>query len=102
MITFWRLFLALLLLTLPACLAFAQKWTQSSAPTGKWTSVASSADGTKLIAAQFGGVYISNNSGITWTAVTILLAGNWLSVASSADGTKLVSASGQNQPSESE
>jgi len=47
----------------------AQTWTQATnAPIGNWHSVASSADGNNLIAAvEFGGVYISTNSGVTWT-----------------------------------
>ena len=55
-----------------------------------WSSVASSADGTKLVAAVRGGqIYISSNSGANWTAQgpNGLL---WTSVASSSDGTKLV------------
>ena len=55
-----------------------------------WSSVASSADGTKLVAAVRGGqIYISSNSGNGWTAQgpNGLL---WTSVASSSDGTKLV------------
>jgi hypothetical protein len=55
-----------------------------------WRSVASSADGTKLIAAvNSGQVFVSTNSGQTWTQTT---AGSrqWTAVASSADGTRLV------------
>jgi hypothetical protein len=55
-----------------------------------WRSVASSADGTKLVAAVSGGqIWTSSDSGNTWTAH----AGSLLwTVASSADGTKLVAA----------
>ena len=55
-----------------------------------WSSVASSADGSKLVAvARTGGqIYTSNNSGVTWTPRAF--GGSWTSVASSADGNKLV------------
>ena len=54
-----------------------------------WTAVASSGDGTKLVAAVNGGsLYISANSGATWGASESARA--WSDVASSADGTKLV------------
>jgi len=80
-------------------------WTlQTSAPTNTfWTSVASSADGTKLVAvAQWwndntGGIYTSGNSGQTWTLQTSAPKYsyvNWCSVASSTDGTKLVACAG--------
>jgi hypothetical protein len=77
---------------------YAQNWTQTSAPNAYWGSIASSADGTHLIAAAQSagsGIYISTNSGATWNrASTGLPTGTvgWLSVASSADGQKFVAA----------
>lgn len=57
-----------------------------------WSSIASSADGTKLVAtAQSSGIFISTNSGITW-ARSGAPNENWQAVASSSDGTKLVAA----------
>ena len=54
-----------------------------------WNAVASSADGTKLVAVVDGGqIFTSTDSGATWTARENARA--WSSVASSADGTKLV------------
>ncbi len=54
-----------------------------------WHSVASSADGTKLVAVVSGGqIYTSTDSGVTWTPRESNR--NWWSVASSANGTKLV------------
>jgi hypothetical protein len=54
-----------------------------------WDAVASSADGSKLVAAEQGGqLYTSIDSGLSWTARDS--ARNWWSVASSADGSKLV------------
>jgi hypothetical protein len=54
-----------------------------------WNSVASSADGSKLVAAVSGGqIYTSTDSGVMWTAHESNR--NWISVASSADGSKLV------------
>jgi len=71
-------------------------WTQTTAPSKNWAALASSADGTKLVAADGGGssqglIYTSADSGATWRAVSA--SGNhWHSVASSADGTKLLAA----------
>jgi hypothetical protein len=54
-----------------------------------WSSVASSADGTKLVAVVNGGlIYLSHDSGATWTPRGSNWS--WSSVASSSDGTKLV------------
>ncbi|MFZ0827289.1 MAG: hypothetical protein WAO02_07685 [Verrucomicrobiia bacterium] len=75
-------------------------WTaHTSSPlssTLDWASVASSADGTKLVAAVRGGqIYLSSNSGASWSAGPSVLNGLlWTSVASSADGTKLVAVEG--------
>ncbi len=56
-----------------------------------WTSVASSSDGTKLLAAVNNGqLYTSIDSGVSWTPPTG--TAQWISVASSADGTKLLAA----------
>jgi hypothetical protein len=73
-------------------------WTlASTAPaTGSqnWDGIASSADGSRLIAANYdgtGGLYVSINSGATWTE-TNATAGNWRAVACSSDGSKLYAA----------
>jgi hypothetical protein len=71
----------------------AQEWTLTSAPVTNWSSVASSADGSKLVAAVKNGlIYISTNSGSTWVA-TSAPTNYWRSVASSADGARLFAAS---------
>ena len=58
-----------------------------------WLSVASSADGSKLVAgADAGQLYTSTNSGVTWTPRSF--GASWVGVASSADGSKLVAAVG--------
>ena len=63
-----------------------------------WTSVASSDDGTKLVAVEHGDInltphigliYVSTDSGATWTPRES--SRDWRSVASSSDGSKLVS-----------
>jgi photosystem II stability/assembly factor-like uncharacterized protein len=57
--------------------------------------VASSADGTKLVAGGLSSwqLYTSSDSGATWTQRTAPgISDQWMSVASSADGTKLVAA----------
>jgi hypothetical protein len=79
------------------CLAFhaqAQEWTLTSAPNQHWQSIASSADGTKLVAVadqnngNIGAIYTSTNSGSTWVMTKAPnLDWNW--VASSADGNYL-------------
>jgi len=89
--------------------AFAQTWTQTSAPSNDWASVASSADGNTLAAVSLsitratspdgrtittygdGLIYISTNSGADWIQ-SGALSNNWSAVASSAEGTKLVAA----------
>jgi hypothetical protein len=78
-------------------------WTVTSAPTNIWNCVASSADGTRLVAAcggifpaNAGGIFISTDSGATWTSNSISAdfpAGDspdWICVASSADGATLM------------
>jgi hypothetical protein len=77
-------------------------WTQTRAPSNSWSSVASSVDGTKLVAAAnliYGGdglIYTSADSGATWTR-TSAPSNYWSSVASSADGTKVVAVARQDQ-----
>jgi hypothetical protein len=74
--------------------SIGESWTAYGIITN-WSAVASSADGTKLVATVKGGqIYTSANSGVTWTPQ----AGstNWSSVASSADGTYLVAGVGNN------
>jgi photosystem II stability/assembly factor-like uncharacterized protein len=75
--------------------AVAQSWTLTSAPNLPWTSIASSADGSQLVAgsrilyAQSGYIFTSRDAGATW-AGSIAPDLSWSAVASSADGTKLV------------
>jgi hypothetical protein len=68
----------------------------TTAPSDFWASVASSADGTTLVAADSGYgdglIYISTNSGGSLGRPTIAPVNQWTSVASSADGAKLVAA----------
>ena len=67
-------------------------WKASPSGTRNWYSIASSADGTKLVAVDqasaTGRIYTSSDSGATWVARES--ARLWFGVASSADGTKLV------------
>lgn len=57
-------------------------------------SIASSADGTELVAVVSGqGIYISTDSGGTWVQ-NIVPSLDWSGVACSADGTKLVAVTG--------
>ena len=69
----------------------AGAWTSLGSPALSWSSVASSADGVKLVAVAPGSkVQVSTNSGANWSAVGS--AQDWESVASSADGMKLAAA----------
>ncbi len=69
-------------------------WSLNSLPTASWSAVASSADGTKLVAvANPGQIYVSTNSGATWLPTSAPTAA-WTSVASSADGTRLSASTG--------
>ena len=92
-------------------IASAQTWTPATAPPQDWQTIASSADGVKLVAAGFQSydaglgsvyafpspIYLSSDSGATWRQ-TQALTGYWRSVACSADGTKLVAADGGGNP----
>jgi len=72
-------------------------WLPTSAPSNQWSCVASSADGSKLVAVaaynnsntDYGLIFISTNSGASWNASSAP-TNYWLSIASSADGTILV------------
>ncbi|MGC9986476.1 MAG: sialidase family protein [Polyangia bacterium] len=63
-------------------------WTQRTAPQQGWVSLASSSDGTKLVAVGNDSIYRSSDSGATWAQTGTQQL--WSSVASSSDGTKLV------------
>jgi hypothetical protein len=77
-------------------------WQPTTAPSNQWSSVASSADGSILVAAAaynnsntaYGLIFISTNSGASWHA-SGAPTNYWYSVAASADGTKLI-AGGRN------
>jgi photosystem II stability/assembly factor-like uncharacterized protein len=71
-------------------LNYGSSWVaQAGAGARSWVSVASSVDGSKLVAVELGGqIYTSTDSGVTWTARDSNR--DWRSVASSADGSKLV------------
>lgn len=71
-------------------------WTAADVPVGWWDAVASSADGTTLMATELlrGLVYTSNDSGATWS-LNHLPVELWDGVACSADGTKLFAAGAQ-------
>ena len=73
---------------------FGQHWVLTSAPDTNWFCVASSADGTHLIAgASSGGIYTSIDSGLNWVA-NDLPAQTWFAVSSSADGKNLAALPG--------
>jgi hypothetical protein len=58
-----------------------------------WKAIASSSDGSKLVAVVNGGhIFTSTNYGVAWTDRATLGNQNWTSVASSGDGNKLLAA----------
>ncbi|HEY1786811.1 MAG TPA: hypothetical protein VGJ73_01585 [Verrucomicrobiae bacterium] len=80
-------------------LSYGQTWYQSEASAQDWTSIASSSDGTKMVATSSavssGNVWVSANSGLTWSGTSASGdASVWQAAASSADGTKLYAAAG--------
>lgn len=73
----------------PVNVSFAQTWVTNGAPPSIYDSIASSADGSKLIAGGTG-VFISTNSGANWISNNLPAQS---SVCISADGTKMTSIS---------
>ena len=58
-----------------------------------WGGISTSSDGTKVVAAVYGGepaIYTSADSGAHWAAATGVTFGIFLGVASSSDGKKVV------------
>lgn len=66
-------------------------WVSNDVPSQTWYSVASSSDGSKLVAVGINAVYTSANSGQAWTSNNVPVP-LFLSVASSADGNRLFAA----------
>jgi photosystem II stability/assembly factor-like uncharacterized protein len=78
-------------------LSYGQTWYQGAGGNEDWTSIASSADGVKMVATSSavsaGNVWTSDNSGQTWSGTTASsFASVWQAAASSGDGTKLYAA----------
>ena len=72
---------------------YGATWTPTASGQ-RWVSVATSASGTKMVAAAYGNyIYYSTNSGASWTPNTFGSA-SWTAVASSADGSRLAAANG--------
>jgi hypothetical protein len=82
---------------------FAQDWVQlTNAPSHNWSSIACSADGSKLVAVNddsysFGGnftfvgsIFWSTNSGANWTQASDAPPAGWIAVVSSTDGNTLI------------
>src|SRR4051812_9636386 len=72
----------------------AVSWsTNNDAPITFWTGIASSAEGSRLVAcSQNQGLWLSTNYGLNWSS--ILASNNLTGVACSADGKTLVASSG--------
>jgi hypothetical protein len=65
-------------------------WLPGNVSSANWYSIASSADGSKMVAAaSLSGIFASTDSGATWAATAASASLKWRSVASSADGGKL-------------
>jgi photosystem II stability/assembly factor-like uncharacterized protein len=79
---------------------FGMTWVQTKAlaPDSIFKSLASSADGSRLVAVTEGIIITSTNSGATWISNNVP-GQYWTCVASSADGCKLAAAAtGENKP----
>ncbi len=95
------LYLLIVALIFPALSVFAitYTWTdQTASGSNTWNDIATSSDGTKLVAVAGSGldtsnIYTSPDSGATWMAQSDAGLNDWRAVASSADGTKLVAVS---------
>lgn len=94
-----KIFLTVLAIVGGCNAVIAQMWTPATnAPSANWSSIASSADGSKLVAVNdnsydngdygvfVGTIYTSTDSGVSWTQATNAPLACWLAVASSADG----------------
>ena len=80
-------------------LNYAQTWRASGASDLNWTDIASSSDGTRLVASGYANdVYLSTDSGQTWSGSSADNAGtlDWTGVASSSDGTILAAVASDN------
>lgn len=79
-----------LALSFPASSLAATTWTaQEGSEELLWTSLASSSDGKNLAGVVYlGGIYISNDFGVTWERKTTANR-RWSSITSSSDGTRL-------------
>ncbi len=72
-----------------------QSWKAGNSSARNWSAIASSADGTKLVATVNNGtIWTSTNSGATWTNLNNSGTRYWSSVAASSDGTKLAATVG--------
>jgi hypothetical protein len=84
-------------ITLPTSSAL-DTWTAVTGPgadpteTRQWVGIASSSDGSRLAASSFEAVWLSSNSGVTWT-ISNSADANYRGIASSSDGSKLLLAS---------
>ena len=84
-------------ITLPTSSAL-DTWTAVTGPganpteTRQWVGIASSSDGSRLAASSYEAVWLSSNSGVTWT-LSNPANGNYRGIASSSDGSKLLLAS---------
>jgi hypothetical protein len=71
-----------------------QTWTQR-APIGNWFTVASSADGSRLVAGDYGGVaYWSDDFGVNWHADDPSQPHSWWWISASSDGKALLGTDG--------
>ena len=77
---------------------FGATWTSNNVPHVTWVWIASSADGTKLVAVAGGAPargpnYSSTDSGVTWSSNNVA-SQFWFAACSSADGCRLAAVTG--------
>jgi hypothetical protein len=72
-------------------------WSISSAPSGNWISIDMDLTGSRIVAVQYiGGMYLSNDSGASWSPVSVGSLGTasleYESVTVSTDGARIATA----------
>lgn len=76
-------------------MTYSLTWTENlSSGFYSWSSIASSSDGSYIIAAvNYGYVYLSRDGGSTWTQVSGLSNSYWTGVEVSSTGQKMIAVS---------
>ena len=77
------------------------QWSTTQAPIANWLGVASSANGSNLVAVYDydlngnGGIWVSTDRGADWAQTSASITAAWMGAASSSNGMTLVAVSGK-------